>query len=210
MLNLASRIKSVSNWLSKTAAETPIQYEGSPALIVIDVQDLYAKPYNLFNRARRGNQETVRISEDIAATAPEFRALGIPVFAVYFPYKSVVGLDKAGFYKFKPESGDTLVSKRHDSAFQGSNIDALLQERGIKTLLVCGFNAAACVKQTVLDGLSNGYAVHLLTDLVGNDRCNSMVPVTQSVARMVKDGAVETTSAAALENIKKQAAVLSR
>ncbi len=50
------------------------------------------------------------------------------------------------------------------SGFQGTQLHALLQERGVKRLFVCGVAGDYCVKHTALGGLHLGYWVILLED----------------------------------------------
>jgi nicotinamidase/pyrazinamidase len=50
------------------------------------------------------------------------------------------------------------------SFFQGTDLAAKLQQRGIKRLLVGGLATDYCVKETVLDGLKQGFEVYHLDD----------------------------------------------
>ncbi len=52
------------------------------------------------------------------------------------------------------------------SGFQGTNLDNLLKERGIKRVFVGGVATDYCVKNTVLGAINLGYTVFLLTDAV--------------------------------------------
>ena len=49
---------------------------------------------------------------------------------------------------------------------QGTALAALLRERGVEQIFVGGLATDYCVKQTVLDGLKQGFAVVLLTDAI--------------------------------------------
>jgi nicotinamidase/pyrazinamidase len=48
---------------------------------------------------------------------------------------------------------------------RGVTLPALLESAGITEIDVCGFAEDGCVSATVADGLAEGYAVRLLTDL---------------------------------------------
>jgi nicotinamidase/pyrazinamidase len=50
------------------------------------------------------------------------------------------------------------------SFFQGTNLAESLRRRGIKTLFVGGLATDYCVKETVLDGLKEGFTVYHLDD----------------------------------------------
>lgn len=68
----------------------------------------------------------------------------------------------------KPLEGE-IVSKadKKDEAysfFQATDLAATLRRRGIKRLLVGGLATDYCVKETVLDGLKNGFEVYHLDD----------------------------------------------
>ncbi|WP_457681571.1 nicotinamidase [Thermovibrio sp.] len=52
------------------------------------------------------------------------------------------------------------------SGFQGTLLDSLLKERGVKRLFICGVATDYCVKNTALGALNLGYSVFLLKDAV--------------------------------------------
>ncbi|WP_297886983.1 nicotinamidase [Sulfurihydrogenibium sp.] len=52
------------------------------------------------------------------------------------------------------------------SGFQGTVLDSLLKERGVKRIFVCGVATDFCVKNTVIGGLNLGYQVFILTDAI--------------------------------------------
>lgn len=136
------------------------------AILVIDVQKEFCAPDH---RSRRGNKETAAVSERIAATIPQFRLAGIPVYAIYFDTSVEQNPANVDWYKFRPEPGDIPVAKDRDSAFRGSNIEKLLKKNGHRTLLACGFNRSACVASTILDARSKDFNVILMFDLTGDE-----------------------------------------
>ena len=50
------------------------------------------------------------------------------------------------------------------SGFQGTALESLLRERGIKRIFVCGVATDYCVKNTVLGGLNLGFHTFVLLD----------------------------------------------
>lgn len=50
------------------------------------------------------------------------------------------------------------------SAFDGTQLEAFLQRRGVQTLYVAGLALDVCVRATVLDALRLGFAVEVLAD----------------------------------------------
>ncbi len=64
------------------------------------------------------------------------------------------------------QADDTLIIKHGASAFQGTNLAALLAGAGIDTLVVTGATTSGCVRATVVDAVQNGFNV-----LVPRDCC---------------------------------------
>ena len=52
------------------------------------------------------------------------------------------------------------------SGFQGTLLNELLRERGVRRIFVCGVATEFCVKNTCIGGLNLGYTVILLKDAV--------------------------------------------
>jgi nicotinamidase/pyrazinamidase len=52
------------------------------------------------------------------------------------------------------------------SGFQGTDLADILRKRGIKRVFVCGLATDYCVKNTVMDALSEGFEVVVLEDAV--------------------------------------------
>ncbi len=51
--------------------------------------------------------------------------------------------------ELKPEPGDLVVGKRRYSRFYDTDLDTLLREMGVKTLIVTGCVTNICVRSTV-------------------------------------------------------------
>lgn len=60
-----------------------------------------------------------------------------------------------------------MLVKAGDSAFSNTQLLAVLRQRGIRTLLLSGFNAHHCIAATVCDAQAGGFTCHLLSDLIG-------------------------------------------
>lgn len=60
-----------------------------------------------------------------------------------------------------------LIIKAGHSAFSSKHFRAYIKSREIDTLVLCGFLAEYCVKQTALDAIESGYKVDLLDDCIG-------------------------------------------
>jgi nicotinamidase-related amidase len=203
----AAQIKKVMEFLT---GEPAVSYMPAPgdirlptdlALVVIDVQKEFCDP-----AGARGNAETREVSERIKRLVPEFRKAGIPTYVVYFSKKAKHPW-RIDFYKFKPDKGDVLIPKSDDSAFRGSNIRKVLERDNRKTLLACGFNLNACVRRTLLDAVAQGFDVHLLRDLTGNDNNNDGCNAESYVEEMMRSGVHISRSDVELGKIARRSAV---
>ena len=63
-----------------------------------------------------------------------------------------------------PEPGDLVVEKTRPSCFAGTNLDMLLNARGIRTIVVVGIASNVGVEWTMRDGLSREFFCVLLED----------------------------------------------
>lgn len=60
--------------------------------------------------------------------------------------------------KLEPREGELILSKQYPSAFFQTGLDSWLRERGIDTLVICGYSTSGCVRASVLDALQYGFA----------------------------------------------------
>lgn len=205
-LSLKKLLTSTTAFFNTIAVKKPMIVNDT-ALLVIDVQREFCDP-----QLQRGNDETLRVSERIATLLPEFRKAGMPVYLVYFSNNLLKpAAHKIDFFKIEPETTDTLVRKKLDSAFEGGNIHNVLQVHGRKKLLVCGFNTTACVKRTALSAVNLGYNVELLLDISGDDKTiyqeaedNRRKYINDDIKDMQQKGIKLTTSHIALNQFKRK------
>jgi nicotinamidase/pyrazinamidase len=59
-----------------------------------------------------------------------------------------------------------LISKTQHSSFSSEEFKLFLKDNQIKRLLLCGFLAEYCIKQTAIDALATGYETILLKELI--------------------------------------------
>lgn len=69
--------------------------------------------------------------------------------------------------------GDVVVRKRTPDAFHNTNLQKVLDQRDITTLVICGLQSDYCVDTTVRRAFSLGYRGILVQD--GHSTCNSRV-----------------------------------
>jgi nicotinamidase-related amidase len=67
-----------------------------------------------------------------------------------------------------PLPGEPIVDKPGKGAFYATDLGAILQHRGIRTLVVCGVTTEVCVSTTVREANDRGYDCLVLEDCVGS------------------------------------------
>jgi ureidoacrylate peracid hydrolase len=65
----------------------------------------------------------------------------------------------------KPQDGEILIEKNEKSAFIRTNLETILKNLGIRTLVLCGGATNICLGTTVYDGYMLGYYTVVLRDL---------------------------------------------
>jgi nicotinamidase-related amidase len=84
--------------------------------------------------------------------------------------------------ELKPAPGEPVVDKPGKGAFYATDLDAMLKNRGISQLVVCGVTTEVCVHTTVREANDRGYDCLVLEDCTG-----SYFPEFQAVGiKMIK------------------------
>jgi nicotinamidase-related amidase len=68
----------------------------------------------------------------------------------------------------KPLPGEPVVDKPGKGAFYATDLDSMLRNRGIRSLVVCGVTTEVCVNTTVREANDRGYDCLVLEDCVGS------------------------------------------
>ncbi len=68
------------------------------------------------------------------------------------------------FDEVKPIEGEIVLTKTCSGAFVGTNLDRILRNMGIETLIVVGYYTDQCVETTVRDAADIGYYTILVED----------------------------------------------
>jgi nicotinamidase-related amidase len=67
-----------------------------------------------------------------------------------------------------PVPGEPVVDKPGKGAFHATDLDAMLKNRGINQLIVCGVTTEVCVNTTVREANDRGYECVVVEDCVGS------------------------------------------
>jgi len=89
-----------------------------------------------------------------------------PEFEVWGPHATKGSWGAEIIDELKPEKGDYRVLKRKYSAFQGTDLDMLLRELKIDTLILTGVITDICIQHTAADAFFRGYKVIVPQDCV--------------------------------------------
>lgn len=129
------------------------------ALVVIDMQTI------LFDPAPPEAEEVVARINGLAARA---RLAGVPV--IWVQHETAGGdlvADTPG-WRLHPglvaEPSDLFVRKTMSDAFLRTELHALLADRDVRHVTVCGYSSEFCVDSSVRGAASRGYAVTLAAD----------------------------------------------
>ncbi len=153
------------------------------ALIVVDIQKDFCPGGAL------PVSEGDKVVEPLNNYMDMFKKAGLPVFATrdwhpeehisfsinggLWPVHCLQNSDGAKFHDDLQFPSEIFIINKGDSpeleaysGFQGTVLDALLKERGVRRIFVGGLATDYCVKNTVIGGLNLGYVVFLLSDAI--------------------------------------------
>ena len=126
------------------------------ALLVIDVQ----------NGVVDGAYNRDGVIANIRTLVERARSEGVPV--VWIQHSSGELQEGTEGWAYVPElvrrDPEPLVHKTYGDSFEDTDLEEVLAERGIGTLVVTGAQTDACVRSTIHGGLVRGYDVTLVGD----------------------------------------------
>jgi nicotinamidase-related amidase len=139
-----------------------------PALLVIDVQNAWLDSSEGLKKSLEA-----RIDEINQAIAI-FRARNLPIIVIYHTDKGVGPEPGTKAFEFHPgikiEPRDTKVIKNYPNAFNRTELESLLRERGCDTVLLAGLSATGCVLATYIGALDRDLSPYLVKDAVAASR----------------------------------------
>jgi nicotinamidase-related amidase len=122
----------------------------------------------------------------IVAIGNEFRP-GDLLMNLLRRYASIAGSEGARWSDKLPLEGTTYFPKWAGSAFVNPQLDRWLQAHNVKTLVLTGLMARACVTATAKDALAKGYEVQIVADAVA---CRSDASRARALTRLKAKGAI--------------------
>ena len=134
------------------------------ALVIIDVQKDY------FKGGRWELYQSDQALEQVKILIGAFRAKELPI--LYVQHISAKG---AAFFEegtmgiaihpeIAPLETDSVIIKHHPNSFFETDLQAVLEEKKIEELYVCGMMSHMCVDTTVRCAADHGYPVTLFED----------------------------------------------
>ncbi|MGH1482506.1 MAG: isochorismatase family protein [Geminicoccales bacterium] len=161
-----------------------------PALVSVDLANAWTRPGNPFtcdqdkmdNEIIPGMQQLleacranghpvihVTTAYEITDREAPFTDMGlwhkkIPVDVVNISDKDLWAIDS----RIAPAEGEYTLLKKRASAFHGTELAGILRASNVDTILVTGVTACACVRQTICDGLADGFRTIAVKEAIGD------------------------------------------
>ncbi len=130
--------------LSPAGAETPAPSRLKPALLVMDVQNLYL-PF-------MGEHDVKRGMPMINHVIAPFCANGFPVVRIYHTDPGRGPAPGTEAFEFpdtvRVTEADARIIKNFPSAFKRTRLDAMLREKGVNAVFLVGLGGVGCVLAT--------------------------------------------------------------
>ena len=136
------------------------------ALLLIDLQKAIDDP----RWASEGPRNNPDAEANVARLLRHWREAGRPIIHIRHDSREPNSSYRPGQpgNDFKPEAlplpGETVIAKQTNSAFIGTDLEALLRSRGIRDLVVAGVITNNSVEATVRMAGNLGFTVHLVED----------------------------------------------
>jgi maleamate amidohydrolase len=158
-----------------------VGFGSRPAVLVVDVVRAYLEPSSpLYAGVEAAVAAAVRLTDaaraariPVALTSVRYARGGVdgglwwrkvPALRVLEDGSPLAEL-AAGL---EPRPGDITVVKQYASAFFGTSLASTLHAGGIDTLVVAGLTTSGCVRATVVDAISYGFAPIVVREAVGD------------------------------------------
>ncbi|MEM8815277.1 MAG: isochorismatase family cysteine hydrolase [Pseudomonadota bacterium] len=170
------------------------RHRSNTALVLIDVQNSFFHPDGenyyaesaavvpkleaLLEHARAQGCTVVHVAERHRPGLDDFEQAKLPQHCMSGDWNSRF-LDGFG----PKDEAEFLLEKRRMSAFFGTDLDLLLREKGIRNLVIAGVKTNVCVRATVQDAFSLGYACHVAGDATNSNRAALAAAALEDIDR---------------------------
>jgi N-carbamoylsarcosine amidase len=167
-----------------------IGFGKKPALISVDLANAWTRPGNPFTcdqnkmdneiipgmqrllAACRANGHPVihvTTAYEVTDRNAEFTDMGlwhckIPIDVVDIKNKELWAIDS----RIAPVEGEYTLLKKRASSFHGTELAGILRAANVDTILVTGVTATACVRETVCDGIADGFRTIAVKECIGD------------------------------------------
>lgn len=149
-------------WLAPTGRLRNLAGDGG-----VSIDAAAAKAHAALKAARRANLPVVHVGLSFQEGHPELGQAYYGLRGIQ-PITNVFVADTPGSEfdpRFKPAEGELVASGRiGGSGFAGSNLDSLLKNNGIQTIVLAGFATDVCIESTLRQGHDLGFNVLMLND----------------------------------------------
>lgn len=132
-------------------------------LMIIDVQ-------KAFNHSKWGQRNNLTAEEKITKLLLIWRRQHLPIVHVRHSSDNNRSLFwvKSDSFDFKDEvkpiGDETIITKKVNSAFIGTNLEEILRSKHVTTLVITGLTLPHCVSTTVRMGNNLGFKIILVSD----------------------------------------------
>jgi nicotinamidase-related amidase len=99
-----------------------------------------------------------------------FRSHDLPIIRIYHlskehgPEQGTNDFEYPGSVLIKPE--DTQVIKNYPDAFNKTDLDRIIKEKGCNALFLCGLSSVGCVLATWIGAFNHDYKAFLVKDAI--------------------------------------------
>jgi nicotinamidase-related amidase len=173
---------------AKRGFQRRIGFGSRPALINVDLANAWTRPGNPFTCEEMDDRVMPNVQKLLAA----FRRNALPVVHITTAYQitdmdtpytdmglwqkkipiEVVRMDQPELWaidsRIEPIAGEQVLLKKRASAFHGTYLAGYLRAAGVDTIIVTGVTASACVRETVCDGIADGFRTIIARECVGD------------------------------------------
>ncbi|NQV06219.1 cysteine hydrolase [bacterium] len=160
----------------------------SSALLVVDMQNDFCHPDGAFAKRGQDISQALEILPTVKRVMAEARTASVPVFIIRVVrgedtrWPALERVSRLAFGSdfmpvfvegtwgaelaegLEPQSGDIQLDKNRYGAFTGTNLDLMLKNKGVETLVVIGGATNVCVESTVREGFMLGYNIVMIED----------------------------------------------